>query len=51
MVAMVVGLWALMFALMPKNIEVVYDCRLAEISPDFPPQVRDKCRKKLSGRI
>ena len=23
----------------------VYDCRLAEISPDFPIQVREECRK------
>ena len=27
---------------------VVYDCRLAEISPDFPPDVRDECRKLRS---
>lgn len=26
---------------------VVYDCRLAEISPDFPPEVRNECRRKL----
>jgi hypothetical protein len=26
--------------------KVVYDCRLAEISPDFPPDVRNECRKK-----
>ena len=25
--------------------KVVYDCRLAEISPDFPPDVRNECRK------
>lgn len=28
--------------------EVVYDCRLAEISPDFPPEVRNECRKLRS---
>ena len=26
---------------------VVYDCRLAEISPDFPPEVRNECRRKI----
>ena len=24
---------------------ITYDCRLAEISPDFPPEVRNQCRK------
>ena len=28
--------------------EVVYDCRLAEISPDFPPEARNECRKLRS---
>lgn len=23
----------------------VYDCRLAEISPDFPIQVKEECRR------
>ena len=30
---------------------IQYDCSLAEISPDFPSQVKEACRKKLSGRI
>jgi hypothetical protein len=33
---------------------VVYDCRISEISPDFPPEVREMCRKRIreqSGRI
>lgn len=29
---------------MPRN-SVVYDCRMSEISPDFPPEVRNECRK------
>lgn len=28
-----------------------YDCSIAEISPDFPIEVKQACRKKLSGRI
>lgn len=27
--------------------EVVYDCRLAEISVDYPQQVKEQCRKLL----
>jgi hypothetical protein len=34
-----------------KHGVVKYDCRIAEISPDFPPDVRNECRKKNSGRI
>ncbi len=30
---------------LPSNRTVVYDCRLAEISPDFPPEVRNECRR------
>ena len=25
---------------------VVYDCRLSEISPDFPADVKNECRKR-----
>jgi hypothetical protein len=27
------------------NTEKTYDCRLAEISPDFPLEVKDACRR------
>jgi hypothetical protein len=26
--------------------EAVYDCRIAEISPDFTPAMKSECRKK-----
>lgn len=29
------------------NITVEYDCRLAEISPDYPQKVKQKCRELL----
>ena len=29
---------------------IMYDCRMAEISPDFPPKVRNECRKLRSIR-
>ena len=28
-----------------KNQTVIYDCRLSEISPDFPPEVKEECRR------
>jgi hypothetical protein len=36
-----------------KGITVRYDCSLSEISPDFPPEVREQCRKLRAkyGRI
>jgi len=24
---------------------VIYDCSLAEISPDYPPEVKNECRR------
>lgn len=33
------------------NRTIRYDCSIAEISPDFPVEVKNACRKKLSGRI
>jgi hypothetical protein len=34
----------------PK-IEMVYDCRLAEISPDYPIVVKERCRKIMQPRV
>lgn len=28
-----------------RDVVVQYDCRLSEISPDFPPKVREQCRQ------
>jgi hypothetical protein len=28
----------------PRHAIVKYDCRLAEISPDYPQEVKQKCR-------
>jgi len=32
------------------NTGVVYDCRLAEISVDYPLAVKEQCRKLLEGK-
>jgi hypothetical protein len=37
------GIWFL--TSMPRSEVVIYDCRISEISPDFPPQAREACRK------
>ena len=29
---------------------IKYDCRLAEISPDFPPAVKEQCRKLMERK-
>jgi hypothetical protein len=50
-VIFVVLFWSLIFALMPTHGVIRYDCRMAEISPDFPIEVKNECRKRNSGRI
>lgn len=30
------------------RVTVQYDCRLAEISPDYPPMVKELCREKIA---
>ena len=34
---------------LPK--EAMYDCRIAEISPDYTPAMREECRKKLKESL
>lgn len=29
-----------------RNVTVKYDCRIAEISPDYPVAVKEECRKR-----
>lgn len=31
-----------------ERTRVFYDCRIAEISPDVPPKVKEECRKKIA---
>lgn len=33
------------FYTLPKHGTIKYDCSIAEISPDFPIEVREQCRK------
>lgn len=34
-----------------KNTQRVYNCQLAEISPDFPIEAREGCRKLRTDKI
>jgi hypothetical protein len=37
---------------MPKKGDVVrYDCSIAEISPDIPLEVKEKCRKLRAEKL
>lgn len=29
----------------------VYDCRMVDISPDFPPEIREECRKLIREEL
>jgi hypothetical protein len=33
-----------------KSNVIMYDCRLSEISPDFPLEVKEQCRKMNAER-
>lgn len=33
-----------------ERTKVFYDCRIAEISPDVPPLVKQECRKQQEKR-
>ena len=37
--------FCLSYFLLPKKSEVRYNCELAEISPDFPVEIKQRCRE------
>jgi hypothetical protein len=39
------------FYFLPKHGEVVYNCSIAEISPDIPIKVKEECRKLRMDKI
>jgi hypothetical protein len=39
------------FYFLPKHGEVVYNCSIAEISPDVPIKVKEECRKLRMDKI
>lgn len=45
-IAVIASLAAMFFQ--PRYPTIKYDCRIAEISPDVPPKVKEECRKLMS---
>lgn len=41
-------LWVFILSITPMPETKVYDCSLAEFHPDFPPDVKEQCRKLRS---
>jgi len=37
--------YSLSYFTLPRHGEVVYNCSIAEISPDYPPEIKEQCRK------
>jgi hypothetical protein len=37
--------FCLTYFTLPRHGEVVYNCEIAEISPDYPIAVKEQCRK------
>lgn len=46
-----IAIWGTVLIAIPKHGVVVYNCSLVEISPDYPVEVKNECRKINSGRI
>jgi hypothetical protein len=46
-----VAMLVLIFTSFGENRTVIYDCRMSEISPDFPIEVKEECRKLLKQHI
>ncbi len=50
-VALIACACLIIFTDFGNSNRVVYDCRLSEISPDFPIKVREECRNLRKQRI
>lgn len=42
---------ATVFWFLPKPDSVRYDCSISEISPDFPVEAKEACRKLRANKI
>jgi hypothetical protein len=49
----IVGIYITLFYVIMTNQPrtVIYNCSIAEISPDFPPKAREECRKLRADKI
>ena len=50
MIIIIIGSVYEMWKIRNDQVSVFYDCRLAEISPDVPPLVKQECRKRMEKR-
>ena len=51
-VSVIVIVFAVAVMFMPKKGDVVrYDCSISEISPDYPIEVKEKCRKLRAEKL
>jgi len=46
--SVIVIIFLILLIIVPKPEGITYDCRLAEISPDYPIEVKNECRKRMS---
>jgi hypothetical protein len=47
----VVLIFPLLYYTSPRHGVKVYDCSIAEISPDYPVEVKEGCRKLRADKI
>jgi CHASE3 domain sensor protein len=47
----VVGIYSLFRIDKTSRNSIKYDCRLAEISVDYPQQVKEQCRRLMKPRV
>ncbi|CAB4125945.1 hypothetical protein UFOVP181_293 [uncultured Caudovirales phage] len=47
LIALGIGIWIVVTT---PRVTVTYDCRIAEISPDIPIPVKEKCRQLRATR-
>jgi len=43
--------FSLAYFFLPRHGVIVYNCSIAEISPDFPIDVKEECRKRNAQKI
>ena len=49
-ILMIIVLLSMVAAFIQPKYPVTYDCRIAEISPDVPPKVKEECRRKMEKK-
>lgn len=50
-IAFIIAVIVAVMWLPKKGDVIVYDCSMAEFHPDYPPQVKEECRKLRSKHL